>query len=203
MAIYYVEPSTTWRSAPEPTIRRYDVHEHTASESSAPGSSSSNPSTPEAAAKSAEPVKAVKAFKPSELLDPFALVKRVGHVDPSKIVTLKRVKPADQKKPGEEDKPVHLPRADRLNQVPTKGNAQGLFLPDCCVFVGKYVFPSPICYYILTMNSLSIKVSPEKLEEDLTDMISAFGRCHVKIKMSQGLKKLPVGFVQFEVSATV
>lgn len=55
--------------------------------------------------------------------------------------------------------------------------------------------------YILTPNSLSIKVSPEKLEEDLTDMISAFGRCHVKIKLSQGLKKLPVGFVQFEVSA--
>lgn len=54
--------------------------------------------------------------------------------------------------------------------------------------------------YILTLNSLSIKVSPEKLEEDLTDMISAFGRCHVKIKLSQGLKKLPVGFVQFEVS---
>lgn len=54
---------------------------------------------------------------------------------------------------------------------------------------------------ILTLNSLSIKVSPEKLEEDLTDMISAFGRCHVKIKLSQGLKKLPVGFVQFEVSA--
>lgn len=53
---------------------------------------------------------------------------------------------------------------------------------------------------ILTLNSLSIKVSPEKLEEDLTDMISAFGRCHVKIKLSQGLKKLPVGFVQFEVS---
>lgn len=48
--------------------------------------------------------------------------------------------------------------------------------------------------------SLSVKVSPEKLEEDLTGMISAFGRCHVKIKLSQGLKKLPVGFVQFEVS---
>ena len=48
--------------------------------------------------------------------------------------------------------------------------------------------------------SLSVKLSPEKLEEDLSEMISAFGRCHVKIKLSQGLKKLPVGFVQFEVS---
>ncbi|KAG0154385.1 hypothetical protein PDIDSM_1765 [Penicillium digitatum] len=88
--------------------------------------------------------------------------------------SVKPVKPADIKTPA--------PRADRLNQTPTKGNAQGLFLPDCCVFVGN----------------LSIKVAPEKLEEDLREMISVFGRCHVKIKMSQGMKKLPVGFVQFE-----
>ncbi|KAJ9490135.1 hypothetical protein VN97_g3126 [Penicillium thymicola] len=150
MAIHYVErngsdPSITRHSAPEPTIRRLDDHEHTASESSSSGSSSSKPSTPEQT--DAEPVK-----------------------------------PDDGKKPGEADTPVYVPRADRLNQTPSKGNAQGLFLPDCCVFVGN----------------LSIKVSPEKLEEDLTDMISAFGRCHVKIKLSQGLKKLPVGFVQFE-----
>ncbi|KAJ5857523.1 hypothetical protein N7455_008417 [Penicillium solitum] len=150
MVIHYVErngsdPSITRHSAPEPTIRRLDDHEHTASESSSSGSSSSKPSTPEQ-------------------------------------TDAKPVKPADGKKPGGADTPVYVPRADRLNQTPSKGNAQGLFLPDCCVFVGN----------------LSIKVSPEKLEEDLTDMISTFGRCHVKIKLSQGLKKLPVGFVQFE-----
>ncbi|CAG8905363.1 unnamed protein product [Penicillium egyptiacum] len=165
MAIQCVEQNhfepITWISAPEPDIPFY---EHTASESSVPGSSSSEPSTPEhTAAKSAEPVKPSKLFEPLEL------------------VTVKPVKP-DQKKPGEGERPVYLPRADRLNQKATKGNAQGLFLPDCCVFVGN----------------LSVKVSPEKLEEDLTEMISAFGRCHVKIKLSQGVKKLPVGFVQFE-----
>ncbi|KAF7526652.1 hypothetical protein PCG10_004043 [Penicillium crustosum] len=150
MAIHYVErngsdPSISRHSAPEPTIRRLDDHEHTASEYSSSGPSSSKPSTPEQT--DAEPVQQ-----------------------------------ADGKKLGGADTPVYVPRADRLNQTPSKGNAQGLFLPDCCVFVGN----------------LSIKVSPEKLEEDLTDMISAFGRCHVKIKLSQGLKKLPVGFVQFE-----
>lgn len=112
MAIHYVEqndsdPSMTRHSAPEPTIRRLDDHEHTASESSSSGSSSSKPSTPEQP--DAEPVK-----------------------------------PADEKKPGEADTPVYVPRADRLNQTPSKGNAQGLFLPDCCVFVGKYVSPSLI-----------------------------------------------------------
>jgi hypothetical protein len=34
-------------------------------------------------------------------------------------------------------RPRYSPRADRLNQKPSKGNAQGLFLPDSCVFVGK------------------------------------------------------------------
>ncbi|KAJ5210403.1 Nucleotide-binding alpha-beta plait [Penicillium cf. griseofulvum] len=155
MVIHYVEPngsapSISRRSAPEPAIPKQDIHEHTASESSVTGSSSSKPSTPE---------------------QPDA--------KPAELVTVEAAKVAN---PEEEEKPVYLPRADRMNQTPTKGNAQGLFLPDCCVFVGN----------------LSIKVSLEKLEEDLTDMISTFGRCHVKIKLSQGLKKLPVAFVQFE-----
>ncbi|CAG8208305.1 unnamed protein product [Penicillium nalgiovense] len=171
MAIHYVEQNgneaITRHSAREPDI---PFDEHTASESSAPGSSSSEPSTPEhTAAKSAEPVK------------PSAPVERDGLVEPLELDTDKPVEP-DQKKPGEKKGPTYRPREDRLNQKATKGNAQGLFLPDCCVFVGN----------------LSVKVSPEKLEEDLTGMISAFGRCHVKIKLSQGLKKLPVGFVQFE-----
>ncbi|KAJ6178462.1 hypothetical protein N7519_008923 [Penicillium mononematosum] len=171
MAIHYVEQNSSesiaCHSAPEPDIPFY---EHTASESSAPGCSSSEPSTPEhTAAKSAEPV------KPSKLFKPFAPVERDELVEPLELDTDQPVEP-DQKKP------VYRPREDRLNQKATKGNAQGLFLPDCCVFVGN----------------LSVKVSPEKLEEDLTEMISAFGRCHVKIKLSQGLKKLPVGFVQFE-----
>ncbi|KAJ5372238.1 Nucleotide-binding alpha-beta plait [Penicillium concentricum] len=164
MAIHYVKPngsvpSVSRHSTPEPDIPKQDVHEHTASESSVTGSSSSKPSTPE------QP-----DAKPAELVT----------VEPAEPV--KEANPGKPDKPEEEEKPVHLPRADRMNQTPTKGNAQGLFLPDCCVFVGN----------------LSIKVSLEKLEADLTDMISTFGRCHVKIKLSQGLKKLPVAFVQFE-----
>ncbi|KAJ5520516.1 Nucleotide-binding alpha-beta plait [Penicillium fimorum] len=161
MAIHYVEPngsapSVSKHSTPEPDIPKQDVHEHTASEYSVARSNSSKPSTPE---------------------QPDA-----NPVEPVTVKTVEPAKAANPDKPEEEEKPVYLPRGDRMNQTPTKGNAQGLFLPDCCVFVGN----------------LSIKVSLEKLEEDLTDMISTFGRCHVKIKLSQGLKKLPVAFVQFE-----
>jgi hypothetical protein len=49
-------------------------------------------------------------------------------------------------------------------------------------------------------SSLSIKIPLEQLEEDLTALISPFGRCHVKVKMASNEKTLPVGFVQFEVS---
>ncbi|KGO71241.1 Nucleotide-binding, alpha-beta plait [Penicillium italicum] len=166
MAIHYVdpngsEPSISRNSAPEPTTNQ-DVHEHSVSESSVSEPRSSQPSTPEQPI--AKPAKPVESSEPVE------------------VHTANTVKPDDEKKPGESEKPVPAPRADRLNQTPTKGNAQGLFLPASCVFVGN----------------LSIKVSLEKLEEDLTDMISAFGRCHVKVKLSQGLKKLPIGFVQFE-----
>ncbi|KAJ5971018.1 Nucleotide-binding alpha-beta plait [Penicillium vulpinum] len=166
MAIHYVEqngstPSVSRHSAPEPLISNKDAHENTASESSAHQSSSSKPSTPEQTAKSAEPYE----------LEP---VNSTNSANPTNAG-----KPG---KPEEIEKPVYLPRADRLLQRPSKENAQGLFLPDCCVFVGN----------------LSIKHSLEKLEEDLTEMISTFGRCHVKIKLSQGLKKLPVAFVQFE-----
>ena len=120
MAIHYVEQnsseSITWHSAPEPDIPFY---EHTASESSAPECNSSEPSTPEhTAAKSAEPVER------GELVEPLEL-------DTDKPVR------SIQKKSGEREKPIHRPREDRLNQKATKGNAQGLFLPDCCVFVGK------------------------------------------------------------------
>jgi hypothetical protein len=132
MAIHYVEQNSSesiaCHSAPEPDIPFY---EHTASESSAPGCSSSEPSTPEhTAAKSAEPVKSSKLFKP------FAPVERDELVEPLELDTDQPVEP-DQKKPGEKEKPVYRPREDRLNQKATKGNAQGLFLPDCCVFVGK------------------------------------------------------------------
>ncbi|KAJ5555586.1 hypothetical protein N7535_008021 [Penicillium sp. DV-2018c] len=79
-------------------------------------------------------------------------------------------------------KPKYSPRVDRMNQKPSKGNAQGLFLPDSCVFVGN----------------LSIKVPLEQLEEDLTTLVSPFGKCHVKVRMTVREKALPVGFVQFE-----
>ncbi|KAJ5124750.1 uncharacterized protein N7515_008575, partial [Penicillium bovifimosum] len=87
-----------------------------------------------------------------------------------------------QETDSEPAKPRFSPRADRLNQKPSKGNAQGLFLPDACVFVGN----------------LSIRYTLEQLEEDLTTLVSPFGKCHVKVRMSAKDKALPVGFVQFE-----
>ncbi|KAJ5780989.1 hypothetical protein N7457_006149 [Penicillium paradoxum] len=89
--------------------------------------------------------------------------------------------PSTPEQTAEPAKPKYSPRADRLNQKPTKGNAQGLFLPSCCVFVGN----------------LSVRMSMQRLEDDLTALISVFGRCHVKIKIAND-RKLPVGFVQFE-----
>ncbi|KAI9927996.1 hypothetical protein ASPWEDRAFT_29385 [Aspergillus wentii DTO 134E9] len=73
------------------------------------------------------------------------------------------------------------PREDRLYERPSAKNAQGLFPPDACVFVGN----------------LSIKVSLDTLTEDLGDKFSCFGRCHVKIKQDKK-KGLPGAFVQFE-----
>jgi hypothetical protein len=130
MAIHYVEPngsapSISRHSTTEPAIPKQDIHEHTASESSVTGFSSSKPSTPEQP--DAKPVKLV-TVEPVEIVT-------VEPVEPAK--SAKSDKPTKAANPEEEEKPVYLPRADRMNQTPTKGNAQGLFLPDCCVFVGK------------------------------------------------------------------
>lgn len=96
------------------------------------------------------------------------------------------------------------PRGDRLQEEPSAKNAQGLFPPEACIFVGKYVIrlsgsrPSTG----LSANeycSLSTKVPTETLAEDLKSVFTRFGACHVKIKQDKK-KGLPGAFVQFEVS---
>ncbi|CEJ56903.1 hypothetical protein PMG11_05615 [Penicillium brasilianum] len=73
------------------------------------------------------------------------------------------------------------PRGDRLQEEPSAKNAQGLFPPEACIFVGN----------------LSTKVPTETLAEDLKSEFTQFGACHVKIKQDKK-KGLPGAFVQFE-----
>ncbi|KAJ5460153.1 uncharacterized protein N7458_001705 [Penicillium daleae] len=73
------------------------------------------------------------------------------------------------------------PRNDRLQEAPSAKNAQGLFPPEACIFVGN----------------LSTKVPTETLTEDLKSVFTSFGACHVKIKQDKK-KGLPGAFVQFE-----
>ncbi|KAJ5886435.1 uncharacterized protein N7473_009109 [Penicillium subrubescens] len=73
------------------------------------------------------------------------------------------------------------PRGDRLQEEPSAKNAQGLFPPEACIFVGN----------------LSTKVPTETLAEDLKSVFTRFGACHVKIKQDKK-KGLPGAFIQFE-----
>ncbi|KAJ5639771.1 uncharacterized protein N7484_007633 [Penicillium longicatenatum] len=81
--------------------------------------------------------------------------------------------------PGFENK--YPRRGDRLQEEPTAKNAQGLFPPDACIFVGN----------------LSTKVAAEEMTEDLKTAFAVYGPCHVKIKQDKK-KGLPGAFVQFE-----
>ncbi|KAJ5726398.1 uncharacterized protein N7483_007755 [Penicillium malachiteum] len=60
-------------------------------------------------------------------------------------------------------------RRDRLHEEPSAKNAQGLFPPDACIFVGN----------------LSTKVCTDDLAEDLKKVFTEFGQCHVKIKQDK------------------
>ncbi|KAJ5118611.1 hypothetical protein N7526_010248 [Penicillium atrosanguineum] len=72
-------------------------------------------------------------------------------------------------------------RGDRMQEEPSAKNAQGLFSPDACIFIGN----------------LSTKVPAEQLAEDLKRVFLQFGPCHVKIKQDKK-RNLPGAFVQFE-----
>ncbi|OJJ43412.1 hypothetical protein ASPZODRAFT_146128 [Penicilliopsis zonata CBS 506.65] len=76
---------------------------------------------------------------------------------------------------------VYPCRHDRKNEKPSAKNAQGLFPPDACVFVGN----------------LSTEVPPDKLVRDLEKKFSVIGPCHVKVKQDKK-QGLPGAFVQFE-----
>ncbi|KAJ6117584.1 hypothetical protein N7512_007309 [Penicillium capsulatum] len=73
------------------------------------------------------------------------------------------------------------PREDRLLEAPSSRNAQGLFSPSACVFVGN----------------LNTSIPPEQLEKDLKTCFSFLGPCHPKIKQDKK-KGLPGAFIQFE-----
>ncbi|KAF4262630.1 hypothetical protein KXX13_001403 [Aspergillus fumigatus] len=72
------------------------------------------------------------------------------------------------------------PRLDRQYTTITAENAQGLFSPDACIFVGN----------------LKITLEDKDLVRDVQQTFSAFGPCHVKIKRDK--RKIPTAFVQFE-----
>ncbi|KAJ5999124.1 hypothetical protein N7451_006934 [Penicillium sp. IBT 35674x] len=89
-------------------------------------------------------------------------------------------------------------RGDRLQEEPSAKNAQGLFSPDACIFVGKQVhlfFSKRIM--LMGLFSLSTKVAAEEMTEDLKTAFTVYGPCHVKIKQDKK-KGLPGAFVQFE-----
>ncbi|KAF7173219.1 hypothetical protein CNMCM6106_007334 [Aspergillus hiratsukae] len=72
------------------------------------------------------------------------------------------------------------PRLDRQYTPITAENAQGLFPPDACIFVGN----------------LKITVEDKDLVRDIQQRFSTFGPCHVKVKRDK--RKIPTAFVQFE-----
>ncbi|KAJ5112821.1 hypothetical protein N7532_000866 [Penicillium argentinense] len=75
----------------------------------------------------------------------------------------------------------YSPRPDRLSEEPSSKNAQGLFPPDACLFVGN----------------IPTQSTPSKLEDDIVSMFSQFGKCYAKVKINSD-RSLPGGFVQFE-----
>ncbi|GIJ87260.1 hypothetical protein Asppvi_006166 [Aspergillus pseudoviridinutans] len=72
------------------------------------------------------------------------------------------------------------PRLDRQYTAITAENAQGLFPPDACIFVGN----------------LKITLEDKDLVRDIQQRFSTFGPCHVKVKRDK--RKIPTAFVQFE-----
>ncbi|GAQ04812.1 hypothetical protein ALT_2133 [Aspergillus lentulus] len=72
------------------------------------------------------------------------------------------------------------PRLDRQYTTITSENAQGLFPPDACIFVGN----------------LKITLEDKDLVRDIQQTFSTFGPCHVKVKRDK--RKIPTAFVQFE-----
>jgi hypothetical protein len=94
------------------------------------------------------------------------------------------------------------PRLDRQYTTITAENAQGLFPPDACIFVGKCVARCSLLakLEILTCISLKITLEDKDLIRDIQQTFSIFGPCHVKVKRDR--RKIPTAFVQFEASTS-
>ncbi|GAD92174.1 RNA binding domain protein [Paecilomyces variotii No. 5] len=76
---------------------------------------------------------------------------------------------------------IYPRRVDRAYARPCATNAQGLFPPSACLFIGN----------------LSTQVSRHQLARDLEARFAVFGNCHVKIKYDKK-NQLPTAFLQFE-----
>ncbi|ETI26807.1 hypothetical protein G647_10252 [Cladophialophora carrionii CBS 160.54] len=72
------------------------------------------------------------------------------------------------------------PRPDRVNQIPTAANAQGIFPPDALIFVAN----------------LSVRRTEEELEITVHLAFDTYGPNHVKIRRDRN--KHPFAFVQYE-----
>ncbi|KAJ9618257.1 hypothetical protein H2203_009173 [Taxawa tesnikishii (nom. ined.)] len=76
--------------------------------------------------------------------------------------------------------PCPRPRYDRLKQEPTADNAQGMFLPEDCVFVAN----------------LSRERTDAELEAGLNDIMSPYGTVFIKVRRDHA-SGMPFGHAQF------
>ena len=90
-------------------------------------------------------------------------------------------------------------RHDRCNQKVTDENAQGIFQPDACLFVGKYGLPiadKPRNLILIEfLSSLHKDATDPYLRSLVFTAMSKYGECNVR--MTRDSSGVPTAFVQF------
>ncbi|KAJ5965910.1 hypothetical protein N7481_012624 [Penicillium waksmanii] len=76
---------------------------------------------------------------------------------------------------------IHPRQQSRLREQPSSRNAQGLFSPDACLFIGN----------------LCSKTNKEQQEREIESVFAVYGPCYAKVKIDKG-SALHGAFVQFE-----
>ncbi|CAI7663890.1 unnamed protein product [Penicillium pancosmium] len=79
------------------------------------------------------------------------------------------------------DNNIHPRQQSRLREQPSSKNAQGIFPPDACLFIGN----------------LCSKTHKEQQEREIEQDFAVFGTCYAKVKIDKGTA-LHGAFVQFE-----
>ncbi|KAJ5397144.1 hypothetical protein N7509_005257 [Penicillium cosmopolitanum] len=79
------------------------------------------------------------------------------------------------------DNNIHPRQQSRLREPPSSKNAQGIFPPDACLFIGN----------------LCSKTHKEQQEREIEQDFGVFGKCYAKVKIDKGTA-LHGAFVQFE-----